>query len=261
MLANYHTHTFRCKHAKGEDREYVEAAIRAGMKVLGFSDHCPWVFDDGYVSGVRMLPQNVDDYVDSIQRLKKEYSDEITIHIGFEAEYLPELIDAQTELLKDYPIDYMLLGQHFNTREPSRAAGAPTEDESKLKKYVDLIIEGMETGKYQYVAHPDMLNYVGPDEIYEYHMQRLCRYFKEKNVPVEINMLGVLENRHYPSERFLSIAHKIGNSAIIGVDAHLPERLEDTKMQNKCRALAKSYNLPLIDFLPNLEAANRGARL
>ena len=28
MLANYHTHTYRCRHAVGEDREYVEAAIR-----------------------------------------------------------------------------------------------------------------------------------------------------------------------------------------------------------------------------------------
>ena len=30
MKANYHTHTFRCKHADGEDKEYVEAAIKAG---------------------------------------------------------------------------------------------------------------------------------------------------------------------------------------------------------------------------------------
>ena len=254
MLANYHTHTFRCKHAKGEDREYVEAAIRGGMKVLGFSDHCPWIFDDGYVSKVRMLPQNMDDYFDSIQKLKQEYSDEITIYIGFEAEYLPELIDAQTELLKGYPIDYMILGQHFISREPSRTTGAPTEDEAILKKYVDLVIEGMETGKYKYVAHPDMMNYVGSEEIYEYHMQRLCSYFKEKNVPVEINMLGISEARHYTSERFLNIAQKIGNSAIIGVDAHLPQRLEDIEMQNSCLALAKRYHLPLIEVLPTLEA-------
>ena len=82
MLANYHTHTYRCNHAKGEDREYVEAAIRAGIKVLGFSDHCPWIFDDGYVSSIRMLPQSVDDYFDSIQKLKQEYSNDITIYIG-----------------------------------------------------------------------------------------------------------------------------------------------------------------------------------
>ncbi len=29
-MQNFHTHTYRCHHAKGSDREYVEAAIKAG---------------------------------------------------------------------------------------------------------------------------------------------------------------------------------------------------------------------------------------
>lgn len=33
--------TKRCQHAVGEDREYVEAAIAAGIQVLGFSDPLP----------------------------------------------------------------------------------------------------------------------------------------------------------------------------------------------------------------------------
>ena len=36
---NYHTHTTRCYHASGKDEEYVKAAIKAGIKELGFSDH------------------------------------------------------------------------------------------------------------------------------------------------------------------------------------------------------------------------------
>ena len=30
MIANYHTHTWRCRHADGTEREYVETAIEAG---------------------------------------------------------------------------------------------------------------------------------------------------------------------------------------------------------------------------------------
>ena len=41
MIANYHTHTPRCHHAKGTEREYVENAIRAGIKRFGFADHSP----------------------------------------------------------------------------------------------------------------------------------------------------------------------------------------------------------------------------
>ena len=32
MIANFHTHTSRCNHASGTDREYVEAAIEAGRE-------------------------------------------------------------------------------------------------------------------------------------------------------------------------------------------------------------------------------------
>lgn len=42
LLANFHTHTFRCHHAVGQDREYVEKAIEQGIKTLGFSDHSPY---------------------------------------------------------------------------------------------------------------------------------------------------------------------------------------------------------------------------
>ena len=41
MRANYHTHTPRCRHAVGSEREYIEQAIEAGMEILGFSDHTP----------------------------------------------------------------------------------------------------------------------------------------------------------------------------------------------------------------------------
>ena len=46
MIVNYHTHTTRCNHASGTEKEYVEAAIETGLKVLGFSDHTPYPFPD-----------------------------------------------------------------------------------------------------------------------------------------------------------------------------------------------------------------------
>jgi histidinol-phosphatase (PHP family) len=48
MLKNYHSHTARCGHAWGTDEEFVNAAIDAGFSVLGFSEHTPWPFEDGY---------------------------------------------------------------------------------------------------------------------------------------------------------------------------------------------------------------------
>lgn len=47
MIANYHTHTWRCGHAFGDEREYVENAIVGGLKILGFSDHTPMPYEVG----------------------------------------------------------------------------------------------------------------------------------------------------------------------------------------------------------------------
>ena len=254
MFANYHTHTFRCHHAYGEDREYVEAAVAAGIKVLGFSDHCPWVFPDVYVSDIRMTPAETDGYFKSLTDLKREYAGDIKLYIGFEAEYIPELMEKQDALLADYPVDYMILGEHFIDREPfGEYTGFGTDDEKTLLRYVDTIIEGLETGRYKYVAHPDLLSFRGPDNVYDEHFTRLCAYLKEHDVPVEVNLLGLRDGRHYPSDRFFRIAQRVGNKAIIGCDAHFPEALTDLAPMEKCRAFAENYGLEVVDFLPGLE--------
>ncbi len=253
MFANYHTHTYRCMHATGEDRAYVEAAIQNGMQVLGFSDHCPWMYPDGYVSGTRMLPKELDAYFASLERLRDEYARDITIYIGFESEYLPEQMEAQNRLFEGYPIDYMILGEHFTGREPeSPYTGFPSSSEAELARYIDLIIEGMETGKYIYAAHPDLFNFVGDAAVYDKQYRRLCVYLKEHDIPVEINMLGLVQGRHYPSRQFLKIAESVGNTAIIGCDAHSPDMLLDTAGITGCQELAKQYHLELVEELRGL---------
>lgn len=254
MFANYHTHTYRCGHARGEDREYVESAISYGMKVLGIADHCPWIFDDDYVSPIRMTPNEVEGYFRSFTDLKKEYASDIKIYIGFEAEYIPELIEAQDKLLADYPVDYMIMGQHYNHIEyKTEYMGVPTADERVLKDYVDHIIEGMESGRYRYVAHPDLLNFTGSNELYEQHYTRLCEYLKSKDIPLEINLLGLAIGKHYPSERFFNIAKKVGNKAIIGCDAHAPQYLCDKEEIESGFRFAEKFGLELVDRLSGLD--------
>ena len=68
MKHNYHTHTFRCNHASGSDREYVETAIQNGMKTLGFSDHAPYLFPfNDYYSFYRMKVDEIEEYAQSVR--------------------------------------------------------------------------------------------------------------------------------------------------------------------------------------------------
>ena len=64
MRANYHTHTPRCRHASGTERDYVENALKGGLETLGFSDHTPYDFSpSGYRSGIRMDVEELGGYV------------------------------------------------------------------------------------------------------------------------------------------------------------------------------------------------------
>ena len=89
---NWHTHTSRCGHATGTDEEYVLAAIQAGIKKLGFSDHAP--YPNAYIQGIRMSYEQYDEYVSSIKQLKEKYKNEIEIYVGLEVEYYEEHIES-----------------------------------------------------------------------------------------------------------------------------------------------------------------------
>ena len=227
MIANYHTHTPLCNHAVGDMREYIEAAIESGIKKLGFSDHSPQFFDDGFVSHIRMLPSEAEGYVRSVRLLAEEYKSDIEIFVGFEAEYFPSIFDRLQAFCRDYGVDYLIMGQHTLTTERMNIwASTPREDKSILTRYVDEVLEGMLTGSFSCLCHPDVLHYTGDDEeFYLSESRRLCEGAKALGIPLEINMLGLMTSRHYPSDRFFSIAKTVGNDFIVGVDAHEPSSL------------------------------------
>ncbi|MBQ7581734.1 MAG: histidinol-phosphatase [Lachnospiraceae bacterium] len=224
MIANYHTHTIRCHHAGGTEREYIEAAIEKGFQILGFSDHTPQPYPKYYTSGIRMSVEELPDYTDTLCALREEYKDQIRILIGLEAEYSPAYFDDLLKLLKDYPIDYLIQGQHYVSDEITGFyAGDMTDSEERLKAYVDTTIEGMKTGCFTYLAHPDLINFTGSDAIYQNHMRRLVETAITLSIPLEVNMYGFIGGRWYPKDRFFSMASVMGASFVIGCDAHNPK--------------------------------------
>ncbi|MBQ7309433.1 MAG: histidinol-phosphatase [Clostridia bacterium] len=261
MKANFHTHTFRCRHATGEDREYVEAAISAGLKVLGFSDHIPYWFPDGYYSTHRMRPEETEDYVRSVLDLKKEYEKDIKIHLGFEAEYHERFFDQTLEMLKDYPYEYLILGQHHNNNEMDfpkgiSLVGTKQTDPSFLIQNVTETIRALETGKFFYLAHPDLVNFVGDPAIKEREYRRVLEAAKRLSVPVELNLLGIREKRNYPQEFFWKLAGEIGNEVILGCDSHQPHTVGMKSDIEAANAIVARYHLkkiePMTPFYKNI---------
>ena len=255
MTANYHTHTKRCGHAKGEDRDYIEAAIRAGIRVLGFSDHVPLPPGaPGSDPHVRMDPSLIGDYFASLLALREEYAGRIELHIGFEAEYLPSCFAELQAMLADRPCEYLLLGQHFlEDGENGFYMGRPFDDARILERHVDSVLDAIDTGAFLYIAHPDIANFTGDEKVYFAQARRLCRAAKEAGLPLEVNLLGMRELRWYPRGLFFEAAAEEGNTLVIGYDAHDPRHLgsrESREAEQDCRAFAADFGLTVLEELP-----------
>ena len=250
MKTNYHIHTKRCMHAAGEDREYIEAGIKNGLKVLGISDHAPYFYPDGYVSYYKMTPDGLPEYVNSLNTLKNEYAEKIELHIGLEAEYYPELFDKSLELWRKNGIEYLVLGQHFIEEEwgehPIHSFARLGDKE--LVHYTDLCIEALKTGYFSVIAHPDVLNYAGSDrELYAREAARLITAAIETDTPLEYNLLGMHEGRNYPNESFWEIASKLSPKVVIGCDAHSPSRVADPDEEKEALKNLSRFGITPID--------------
>lgn len=251
MIANYHTHTPRCNHAVGAEREYAVEARNAGLKILGFSDHSPYLFPDGFVCGLRMRPEMLTDYVRCVREVQEEFPGELEVHLGVEMEYFPDLFAETITMLRDAGIEYLLLGQHFLGNEIGEPyTGFPTENVSDLDRYCRQAMDGMQTGLFTYLAHPDLIRYEGNDKIYRERMRRLCREAKSCGMPLEWNLLGLATNRHYPNLRFWELAAEEGCDCILGRDAHDPVAFRDQETEDKTREILHSLGIHILDTVP-----------
>lgn len=248
MIANYHAHTTRCRHAKGTETEYVEAALERGLKIFGFSDHTPQFFPGDYYSFMRMYPEELEDYCSTLRQLQSRYRGRIELPLGLEAEYYPGTWQELLPRLQDAGIEYLIMGQHWLGNEQNEhGSGGATADEALLKQYCHQVMEGLDTGKFSYLAHPDLFNFVGDRSVYRHHMGQLCRFARQAEIPLEINLLGLISGRHYPSSEFFALAAEEGCKVALGLDVHDPAHITNLKPEQNALEMVRHYGLNLLE--------------
>lgn len=230
MKSNYHTHTSRCGHASGSDKDYVTGAIRGGFTLLGFSDHTPWPFENGYRSPIRMQQTRLLEYLESLGNLKIEFSNQIAIKAGLECEYFPDFIPWLREIKEEHQLDYLLFGNHYPYMERAKTYfGRYTQTPADLDLYLKSSLEGLESGLFECMAHPDLFlcSYFAFDEHCERITSELCRTAARLGITMECNCTIT----YHP--QFWRIAAREGCKVIVGVDAHNPLALENTETYNR----------------------------
>ena len=253
LKTNYHTHTYRCGHATGTDEEYVRAAIEAGVKVLGFSDHAAYPPSD---PRGRMNIEQVDEYCSSILSLKEKYKDQITIYLGMEVECYKEYWDVLAGYRKRF--DYCILGQHHIGELNSPSVYSTTTAEA-LQTYVDSIAYACEHRLCDYICHPDVCLWTYPriDDSVRSAAKDLAQISLKYDIPLEINCgSGVLhDEKHYedgdrfayPTRAFFEEFAEQGCKTIIGLDIHKPELFLTDKYLDRALSVVKDLPLTILE--------------
>ncbi len=250
---NYHTHTYRCNHATGTDEDYVIEALSIGMRGLGFSDHIMLPdFSEPTIRGEYSCFQN---YLDSIDDLKKSYDDRIKIYKGLEAEGFAYYFPYYKELISTGTVDYLILGNHSmmnNKKKIIAHFGQPTA--SSIHAYKDTAIAAMKTMCFSCFAHPDY--FMSSLPVFDRDVMKVSAELIEASIiydiPLEINIGGIRNGKKqigdkyryiYPNSEFFLLAKKMGAKFILGLDAHGPSQINDE--QANCTAVRFVHDLGL----------------
>ena len=118
-----------------------------------------------------------------------------------------------------------------------------------MRAYADRVMAGMESGHFLYLAHPDLPDFRGSDEAYDRIMRPVAKTARKTGQLLEINLLGMVGHRAYPHEAFFRIAAEEGCKAVIGVDAHQPEVLEDDILYQNGLKFARKCGIAVEDSL------------
>ena len=217
---------------------------------MGFSEHMPYICSNGVEASYRLAVAEVKDYIAETSALREKYKDSIDIKIGFEIEYYEGFFEKMVKNAIAYGGEYLILGQHFIGEEypapEHKHIFGLRNDEQEFIKYADSIISAMKSGVITYVAHPDAYKWSGLKDIYSREMRRICKSSTEIGIPLEINFLGIRDERHYPNEKFWEIAGEEQSPVTFGFDAHDVLNACDRESLEKAQVIVEKYKLNYI---------------
>lgn len=250
---NFHTHTYRCKHAIGTEEDYLIEAINKNLTHLGISDHAPYPDDR---LGLRMEYKELPEYISTVENLKEKYKNKIKLYCGLEIEYDPNSYDYYKYLLNELHIDYLALGQHVFTHNGEFCNSFELTSTDEYISYANTIVEAFSTGFFKFLCHPDLvfLNDFPWDDNCEKACDIIIEGAKKYNMILEVNGNGVRrgikefcdgERYHYPHENFWKKVNKNNLRVIINSDCHNPKDLWDENM-DKAYEFANKLDLNLV---------------
>lgn len=227
MKVDLHNHTALCNHAEGTVDEYVEAAIKSGIDVYGFSDHAPMDFDPKY----RMAFDEMQHYRAMVMQAREKYKGRIDILFGYEVDYLPGHMD---ERVLNAEADFMIGSVHFidgwGFDNPEFIGRYEHEDIDTIwQQYFDAVKQMAQTGFFDIAGHLDLIKVFKfmPNTDIGVIAAGALDAIAAAGMAIEINVAGYRKPvaEAYPSPALLKAACERNIPITFGSDAHKPEQV------------------------------------
>lgn len=242
MIANYHTHTRWCHHAQGEIEDYIREAIARGLQAIAITEHVPHTanFDPR-----RMQWEEFPAFNAELDALIAQYAGQIRVIKGMECEFYPFSLDNYRMFREQYGYHLLILGHH-TSKDRSVDNFAP-KGRRELQLYADEVVEGLSTGLFTFLAHPDVAlsGYGQTDAFALEQMGRIFACCQELHIPVEINANGFRDGRRYPDRQVWELSRQYDLTYLINSDAHLVEHLCDQAGVGGTEAFARELGIPV----------------
>jgi len=253
---NYHTHTYRCKHASQDVAAYCAAALDQGLTVLGISDHT--ALPDNRWSHIRMSLDELPDYIEAVNEAQRTFTD-LTILKGAECEYSRDYHAFYKDvLLGEHQFDYLIGAAHFFPFEDEWVGSyGGASNVASLQAYADYFVESMASGLFAFMAHPDLFgnSYLSWDDNAKSASRDMLAAAAELKIPMEINGYGLRKRKiatpegercMYPWLPFWELAAEYDVTVIVNSDAHHPEHVSANMAE--AAAIGQRFNLKFADL-------------
>lgn len=224
---DYHVHT-TYSDGRREPEAYIEAALKLGLREIGFSDH---INPAGGPPEWCMPHDRLPRYAEHLLRLKREHSD-IAVRLGLEIDYLPDTEVVTEKIINSFPFDFIIGSVHYLGEEtvdlgPEFYIG---KDINLIyENYFNMVCEAASTGFFDIMGHPDLvrIHRYRPETDISHLYSMMASAFEIHDVAFELNTNGRNKplNDFYPDRRYLRIFAQHGVPVCVNSDAHFPDRI------------------------------------
>ncbi|KAJ1299998.1 hypothetical protein OPQ81_011832 [Rhizoctonia solani] len=256
MKASHHSHSGQfCKHAVGTLEEVVQAAIDAGFRLFGLTEHVPrYRVEDLYPEEADLNPSDLlstfDNFIEEAHRLKELYADQITLLVGLETDYITSNDLDQLEAL---------LGRHGSRIEyvvgsVHHCNGIPIDfDKPTFERAVTSF-------SHSKVTHIEELDPNDAQKAFLNEALRFMQIIHPRVVPrISLGEGGAKRwNCAYPGREIVRLIQSLGGMFVLSDDSHGPGTVGLN--YDKLEAYAKEMGVTRVACLERVGSSNIGRR-